>query len=68
MSDAERLRELRARVGQLEHELEWLRARLAYVQDTLGMLIGWMSQSANSPINRDEAQRLLERLYAGKEA
>ncbi len=33
------------------------------MQHTLGTLIQWMAQSANSPISRDEASQLLNMLY-----
>jgi hypothetical protein len=39
-----------------------LRAELTAVKHTLGTLIGWMAQSANSPIRVDEAEKLLKAL------
>ncbi len=37
--------------------------RLNCVELTLGTLILWMAQAANSPIRRDEAKELLDMLY-----
>lgn len=43
-------------------ELEKIRNDLARMRETLGTLISWMAQSANSPIRRDEANTLLQQL------
>lgn len=43
-------------------ELQKLRDDLAHTKETLGTLISWMAQSANSPIRADEANVLLKQL------
>lgn len=43
-------------------EVQALRDDLAQTKEVLGTLIAWMAQSANSPIRRDEVQKLLEAL------
>jgi hypothetical protein len=45
-----------------------LTADVQALKMTLGTLIAWMSQSANSPIRADEARKLLEGLEAKKPA
>ena len=45
-------------------EVQRLRDDLARTKETLGTLITWMTQSANSPIRVDEAKRLLKMLDA----
>ena len=37
-------------------------AEIERIRETLGSLISWMAQSANSPISRDEAKKPLEML------
>jgi hypothetical protein len=46
----------------LERLLVAVETRAANTKDVLGTLISWMSQSANSPISRDEALKLLQQL------
>lgn len=48
---------------QQKHELAQLRAELTATKNTLGTLIAWMVQSANSPIRRDEAEILLKAIH-----
>jgi hypothetical protein len=43
-------------------EVQKLRDDLARTKETLGTLIFWMVQSANSPIREDEADKLLKML------
>lgn len=43
----------------IEQEIAGLKLRLAQLETTLGTLISWMAQPANSPIRVDEASRLL---------
>lgn len=47
---------------KIERDLRDLREELAGVKTTLGTLISWMVQSANSPIRQDEAATLLKKL------
>jgi len=49
-------------VSDQERAILEMRAELTAVKLTLGTLIAWMSQSANSPIRMDEAKQLLEAL------
>lgn len=46
-------------------ELENLKLQVERLQMALGALISWMSQSANSPIRRDEANTLIEIMQQG---
>jgi hypothetical protein len=48
--------------GELEKLLVEAETKLQRTHNVLGTLISWMAQSANSPIRRDEARRLLELL------
>lgn len=43
-------------------EVQQLEVEVARLRDVLTSLIAWMAQSANSPINRQEAEELLTRL------
>jgi hypothetical protein len=43
-------------------EVEALRRRVTQLEETLGTLIAWMGQSANSPISLAEVGLLLEQL------
>jgi hypothetical protein len=45
-------------------ELTTIRNDLARTKEVLGTLISWMAQSANSPIRRDEAEKLIKQLIA----
>jgi hypothetical protein len=45
-----------------EQSLLQTQAELASVKRTLGTLIAWMVQSANSPLSVADAQRLLDML------
>jgi hypothetical protein len=47
-----------------EQQIVRLRARVLRLEMTLGTLIGWMAQSANSPLRLDEARILLAALEA----
>ncbi len=53
-----------------EQEIARLQLDVQALQQTLGRLISWIAQSANSPIRSDEASRLLNILngyeYIGK--
>ena len=42
-----------------EQELAGLKIKVRALEKTLGTLIAWTVQSANSPIRMDEASRLL---------
>ena len=50
------------RTRDLERLLVAAETKLQRTHDVLGTLISWMSQSANSPIRRDEAMELLKEL------
>jgi hypothetical protein len=50
------------RTRELERLLVAVEQQAARNKDVLGTLISWMSQSANSPIRRDEAMELLKKL------
>ena len=43
----------------LERELRDANARVLRVELTLGTLVQWMAQSANSPVRPEEARQLL---------
>jgi hypothetical protein len=45
-------------------DLQAVQAKLAAVQNTLGSLVTWMAQSANSPISVAAATELLNMLHA----
>jgi len=45
-----------------EQEIMRLNIRLEALKRTLGMLISWMAQNANSPISGKEATQLLKTL------
>lgn len=42
-----------------EQEIAGLKLEVKALKSALGLLISWMAQSANSPIRRDEASKLL---------
>ena len=46
----------------LERTVLETQVELATVKRTLGTLIAWMAQSANSPISQADAQRLMDML------
>lgn len=46
----------------MEKKIEELELRVKHLQETLGSLIAWMAQSANSPISVSDAQFLLRGL------
>lgn len=50
----------------LRHRLRINTEIMTAVRRTTGTLISWMAQSGNSPIHREEAQRLLDMLAGGK--
>ena len=43
-------------------EVQAIRDDLARTKEVLGTLIAWLPQSANSPIRKDEAEKLLRML------
>ena len=49
-------------VRELQRELMDTRGRILRLELTLGTLIHWLVQSANSPLRPDEAHRLLDLL------
>jgi len=50
-------------VGELARIIVALERTVARLESTVGTLITWMAQSANSPIRVDEAERLLTMLH-----
>ena len=46
----------------VEQEIAFLRIQVRALRKTVGSLIAWMAESANSPIRRDEAEHLLNML------
>ncbi len=45
--------------GTIDQDVAGLRLEVKALQKTLGTLISWLPQAANSPIRLDEASRLL---------
>ena len=52
----------KARVMSQEDRIDELEACVALLSRTLGTLISWMGQSANSPLRRDECEDLIDML------
>ena len=49
-------------IAELERALLQTQAELSTVKTTLGTLIAWMAQAANSPISAREAQALIDKI------
>jgi hypothetical protein len=47
----------------LDQQIMVLRQELATVRETLGTMMAWMAQSANSPLRPDEVEVLLKKLH-----
>jgi hypothetical protein len=47
-----------------DRDLNELRWKIKVLTNTLGSLMTWMAQSANSPISLNDAERLLKLLHA----
>jgi hypothetical protein len=49
-------------------DIEVLKRKVSALRLTVGTLIAWMVQSANSPISSEEARELLRKLDDGSDA